>query len=44
MGSDIRDNLKSYTASNDELFISKITAWASNNVETDATDWLHDHK
>jgi len=42
--SDIRDNLKSYTSSNDELFISKISAWASNNVDPDATDWLHDHK
>jgi len=42
--SDVRDDLKRYTSSNDELFISKITAWASNNVDSDATDWLHDHK
>jgi hypothetical protein len=42
--SEVRDDLSDYTSSNDELFVSKITAWASNNVDSEATSWLHDKK
>lgn len=42
--SEIRDNLKQYKDSNDELLVAKLSgAWASAGIDSDGTDWLYDH-
>lgn len=40
----IRDNLKEYLDSNDELLVAKLSgSWVTFNVNESGTDWLYDH-
>lgn len=42
--SDIRDELKQYLDSNDELLVVKLSGgWATTNINESGTDWLHEH-
>lgn len=42
--SDIRDDLKPYLDSNDELLVVRLSgAWATWGVNDSGNDWLHDH-
>lgn len=42
--SDIRDDLKEYLDSNDELLVTRLSgSWATSGINESGNDWLHEH-